>query len=167
MTNSLTKTKESPSSFVRGAWRRLQPLPGGKWAFTRMMGFFGPYAGSISPAVEELRHSYARVRMPYRRAIKNHIGCVHAAALFNLAEFTVIMALSHTVPDEARFIVAGAQIDYVSKARSEITGICECPPIDGRERREYEVPVCLQDAQGNTVAEGRIRVLVGPNRTRK
>ena len=164
MSANLTQVKESPASFVRGAWARLHPLPGGKQVFTHMMGLFGPYAGSIHPLVEEMHHGYARVRMPYRRAIKNHLGSVHAAALFNLAEFTVIMTLSHTVPDEARFIVAGAQIDYLSKARSDLVGVCECPQINGSERREYQIPVTLFDMQGKAVASALVRALIGPKK---
>lgn len=167
LSTNLSQLKESPASFGRAAWARLQPWPGGKRAFTQMMGLFGPYAGSIHPIVEEMRHGYARVRMPYRRAIKNHIGCVHAAALFNLAEFTVVMTLSHTVSDEARFIVAGAQIDYLSKARTDLVGVCQCPPINGSERCEYQIPVTLLDADGHAVATASVRALVSPKRSAK
>jgi acyl-coenzyme A thioesterase PaaI-like protein len=152
---------------IRDAWDRLHALPGGKAAFSRLVGTLAPYTGSIGARVVELRHGYARVQMRDRRAVRNHLRSVHAIALCNLAELTGNVALAYSLPDDARFIVAGLSIEYVAKARGTITGISECPVPASSERREYEVPVSLQDPDGREVARVTLRSLVGPKPPRR
>ncbi len=165
ISETLTKgIVESQKNFVRGAWDRLHRLPGGKVAFSRIVGRAAPYTGTIRPLVEELRHRYARVSMQDRRAVRQHLESVHAIALANLCELTGNIALSYTMPDDARFIVAGISVEYKKKARGTITGTCDCPDIPSTAEREYQVPVVLKDASGDVVAECVLRTLVGPKR---
>lgn len=161
---SLKPSKEAPSPFIRALWNRLQHLPGGKYAFSRIIGRVAPYTGTIRPSVRALRHGHARVLMPYRRGVLNHIACIHAAALFNLVEFTALITLAYTVPDDARFIVAGMSMEYLKKARGDVTGVCECPDIASSQRREYEIPVTLYNEAQEVIARGTIRALIGPRR---
>src|SRR5690606_37562499 len=107
---------------------------------------------------------YAKVSMRDRKAVRNHLDCVHAIALLNLAELTGNLALSYTLPDDARFIVAGMSIDYVKKARGTIFGECRVPPVESSERREYEVFVELKNLSGEVVATSTLRTLVGPKK---
>ncbi len=155
-------TTESSTNVLRTAWDRLSPLPGGKLLFTRLVGRLARYTGTIDARVEELRDGYARVAMADRPRVRNHLACVHAIALANLVELTGNLALAYSLPDDARFIVAGLGLDYVKKARGPITGECHCPRIDSNEKREYQVRVLLMDASGDVVVEGTLRTLVGP-----
>ena len=68
-----------------------------------------------------LRAGYAEVVMQDKRAVRNHLDCVHAIALANLAELAGNVALAYSLPDDARFIVSGIEIEYVKKARGTIT----------------------------------------------
>jgi uncharacterized protein (TIGR00369 family) len=164
LTQTLAIAQEAPGRFVRKAWDQLQTWPGGKRVFSQMIGFSAPYAATIRPQVQDLRSGYARVLMPYHRGIRNHIGCVHAAALFNLVEFTANMALAYTIPDDARFIVSGMSMDYLKKARGDVTGICECPEIISSTRHPLELVVTLRDETAQVIARGNTRALVGPRR---
>ncbi len=74
------------------------------------------------------------------------------------------MALAYSLPDDARFIVAGLSIEYLHKARGRITAVSRCPVPETNERREYEVPVSMRDAQGREVARVVLRSLVGPKK---
>ena len=65
--------------------------------------------------------------MADRRAVRNHLDCVHAIALANLAELAGNVALAYSLPDDARFIVSGMEIEYLKKARGMITAIGESP----------------------------------------
>ena len=47
---------------------------------------------------------------------------MHAVALTNFGELTGNVAMAYTMPDDARFIVAGLSIEYVKKAYGEVTG---------------------------------------------
>jgi acyl-coenzyme A thioesterase PaaI-like protein len=102
-----------------------------------------------------------------RRPVRNHLRCVHAIALANLAELTGNVAVAYTLPDDARFIVAGMELDYVKKARGTITGICSCPIIDSSEEREYLIEVELLDDASEVVTRATLRTLVGPKKKRR
>jgi uncharacterized protein (TIGR00369 family) len=132
--------------------------------FSRLVGQAAPYTGTIGAVVDEVRTGYARVTMADRRAVRNHLSSVHAVALVNLAELTGNIALAYSLPDDARFIVAGLSIEYVKKARGKITATSECPVPGTSERKEYEVPVVMRDPDGEVVARATLRSLVGPKK---
>jgi uncharacterized protein (TIGR00369 family) len=151
-----------PAIALRAAWDRLVRLPGGKRAFSKLLGAAAPYTGSIGAEVEEARHGRAVVKLADRRKLHNHLRSIHAAALANLVEMTGSLAIAFSLPKGARFIPTGLRIDYVKKARGTITAACDCPPVASNERAEYELPVELCDESGEEVARARLRVLVGP-----
>jgi acyl-coenzyme A thioesterase PaaI-like protein len=166
LSNPIQSIVEGKTNFIRAAWDRLSPLPGGKVLFSKMVGRAAPYTGSIDGRVEELASGFARVSMRDRKPVRNHLDCVHAIALLNLAELTGNIALSYSLPDDARFIVAGMSIDYLKKARGTIHGVCRMPPVESSEKREYEVKVDLENISGEVVAVSTLRTLVGPKKGR-
>ena len=160
--NAKALTTESSTNVVRNMWDRLSPLPGGKLIFSRLVGRMAPYTGTMRANIEELRDGYSRVTLVDRHAVRNHLASVHAIALANLVELTGNIAVAYTLPDDARFIVAGIRLDYVKKARGTITGECDCPLINTSAKQEYQVRVLLKDEGSDVVAEGTLRTLVGP-----
>jgi acyl-coenzyme A thioesterase PaaI-like protein len=154
-------------NLIRDAWNMLSRVPGGRHLFSRLAGRMAPYTGSIGATVLELRPGYAAVEMKDRRAVRNHLDCIHAIALANLAELTGNVALFYSLPDGTRFIVSGLSIDYLKKARGTITAISECPIPAPGVRAEYKVPVTLRDAHGVEVARATLRSLVGPQKDLK
>lgn len=151
---------------VRSLWDRISGFPGGKTVFSRLVGRMAPYTGTIRAKVTRLGPGSAEVVMPDRPGIRNHLRSVHAIALANLAELTGNVAVAYSLPDDARFIVAGMDLDYVKKARGPITGRCtvEVPPSS--DRRELAVPVTLHDRSGDVVVRATLRTLVGPKKSR-
>jgi acyl-coenzyme A thioesterase PaaI-like protein len=158
---------EADKNVIRELWDRFSVLPGGKRLFSRAVGRAAPYTGTIRAQVEELERGRSRVTMRDRRPVRNHLRCVHAIALANLAELTGNVAVAYTLPDDARFIVAGMELDYVKKARGTITGICSCPIIDSSEEREYLIEVELLDDASEVVTRATLRTLVGPKKKRR
>ena len=148
-------------NLVRGAWDVLSPLPGGKVLFSRLIGRMAPYSGTIDARVQVLRSGYAEVTMADRKGVRNHLDCIHAIALVNLAEIAGNVALFYSMPDDARFIVSGIDITYLKKARGTITAIGEPPVPTTNARAAYDVPVILRDASGNEVARAVLHSLVG------
>lgn len=149
---------------IRAAWDRLVKVPGGRRVFSKIVGLAAPYSGSIGAIVEELGVGRARVSLADRRAVRQHLGSVHAIALCNLAELCGNLAVAYSLPEGMRFIVAGLAIDYVKKARGTIVAetAVDVGPGDDRERREIEVQVTMRDGAGDEVARARLRTLVGP-----
>lgn len=149
-------------NLVRDAWNLLAGMPGGKTVFSRLLGRLAPYSGSIGATVTVLRAGYAEVQMADRKAVRNHLDCVHAIALANLAELAGNVALAYSLPDDARFIVTGMTIEYSKKARGTITAAGETPVPRGSARAQLDVAVTLRDAHGNEVARATLHSLVGP-----
>jgi acyl-coenzyme A thioesterase PaaI-like protein len=149
-------------NLLRDLWNLLSGMPGGKRVFSRVVGWIAPYTGTIHATVTVLRAGYAEVRMPDRRAVRNHLDSVHAIALANLAELTGNVALVYSLPDDARFIVSGMDIEYTKKARGTITAVGEPPIPRSAARAQYDVPVVLRDAVGEEVARAVLHSLVGP-----
>jgi len=161
---ALMPTADQLGNFVRESWKRLSGIPGGKAVFSRIAGLTAPYTGTIGAQVVELERGHAKVTMKDRRSVRNHLNCVHAVALVNLAELTGNIAIAFSMPEDARFIVAGLSIEYVKKARGTITGLCECPIPESSERAEYLVPVQLFNPSGEIVATATLKTLIGPRR---
>jgi uncharacterized protein (TIGR00369 family) len=151
-------------NIIRERWDKLARVPGGKRLFSFFVGRAARYTGSIDGQVQELRPGYSRVEMDDVPTVRNHLRSVHAVALVNLAEMAGNLALAYSMPDDARFIVAGLSIEYLKKARGTIVAEGKPPPIAGSEKREYLVPVEMRDPQGELVATCTLRTLVGPKK---
>jgi acyl-coenzyme A thioesterase PaaI-like protein len=149
-------------NLLRDIWNLLSGMPAGKIVFSRLVGRMAPYTGSIHATVTVLRAGYAEVQMSDRRSVRNHLDCVHAIALANLAELAGNVALMYSLPDDARFIVSGMDIEYTKKARGTITAVGEPPIPRTAARAQYDVPVTLRDAGGEQVARAVLHSLVGP-----
>jgi acyl-coenzyme A thioesterase PaaI-like protein len=149
-------------NLIRKAWDVMSQVPGGKTVFSRLVGRMAPYTGTINAQVTVLRSGYAEVAMADRKAVRNHLDCVHAVALANLAELAGNIALMYSLPDDARFIVSGMEIEYVKKARGTIRAVGEAPVPRSNTRAAYDVPVTLRDESGEEVARAVLHSLVGP-----
>ena len=149
-------------NLLRDIWNVLSAMPAGKVVFSRLVGRMAPYTGSINATVTVLRAGYAEVQMRDRKAVRNHLDSVHAIALANLAELAGNVALMYSLPDDARFIVSGIDIEYTKKARGTITAVGEAPIPRTAARAQYDVPVTLRDAGGEQVARAVLHSLVGP-----
>ncbi len=164
VTDWRTMIVEGSGNGLRLAWDRLSALPGGKRVFSALLGRMAPYSGSIGALVVALDRGHSKVLLADRHEVRNHLRSVHAIALVNLAEIAGNVCLAYSLPDDARFIVAGLSIDYLRKARGTLAAECRMPPIETSEKREYAVPVEIRDAAGTLVATCTLRTLVGPKK---
>jgi acyl-coenzyme A thioesterase PaaI-like protein len=105
-------------------WRRLAPIPGGRWLFALILGRAVPYSGSVSPRIEVLEPGHARVSIRQRRRLEQHLGSIHAIALANAGELASGLALNAALPPGARGIVTAFRMEYRKKARGTITADC-------------------------------------------
>jgi acyl-coenzyme A thioesterase PaaI-like protein len=160
----LVPSIEKRGNFIRDSWDRLSRIPGGRAVFSRLIGVAAPYTGTIGARVLELSRGSSRTELRDRRSVRNHLDCVHAIALANLAELTGNVAVAYTLPDDARFIVAGMSIEYLKKARGTITGTASCPLFDDNLEREVPIEVSLVNERGEEVAHAVLRTLIGPKK---
>jgi acyl-coenzyme A thioesterase PaaI-like protein len=153
-------------NFIRDSWDRLCRFPGGTRVFSRAVGMAAPYTATIDAHVVALGPGHSEVTMRDRRAVRNHIDCVHAVALANLVELTGNVAVAYSLPDDGRFIVSKMSLEYLAKARGPLRAVGTCPATLTSERRELEVTVSIFNAEGTEVTRGSMTTLVGPKKTR-
>jgi acyl-coenzyme A thioesterase PaaI-like protein len=156
----------SPKSLSSGAgladlWTRLRPLPGGSWLFSRALGFMVPYSGSIGAHIRALEPGYARVELPDRRRVRNHLRSVHAIALANLGEVTTGLATLVGLPGNARGILTGLSVEYMKKARGTLIAECRTaiPVVSGS--MDHDAIGEIRDSTSDLVARVTARWRLG------
>jgi acyl-coenzyme A thioesterase PaaI-like protein len=147
---------------MRQTWEWLRPLPGGRWLFSRLLGWMTPYTGSVHPEVLELDPGFARIRMRDRRRVRNHLRSIHAIALTNLAEVTSGLAMTAALPATIRGIVVRITIDFEKKARGTLTAECRCVVPAVTDRLEFPVTAVVRDQAGEIVARATVHWLLAP-----
>ena len=133
-----------------GTWNRLRRLPGGTWIFSRLLGWKVPYTGSIGAHVRELEPGHARITLRDRRAVRQHLGSVHAVALLNLGEVTSGLAMLAALPSGVRGIVTRLSAEY-PKARGLLTAVSRVSAPEVVEPVEHLVTAEITDAGGDLV----------------
>ena len=142
---------EAMATKLLKTWRRLEPLPGGKWLFARMVGRAVPYTGSIRARIETLEPGHALVSLRDHRAVRNHLDSIHAIALANLGEVATGLAML-TAATSTRGILVGMQIEYRKKARGRLMAECTASPPEVTEPVDIQVSAPIVDMTGDIVA---------------
>lgn len=145
-------------------WTTLTRWPGGKWVFSRLIGFLVPYSGTISANVCELKQGYARVDLADRRCVRNHLGSIHAIALANLGELTSGLAVLTGLPKGSRGILIGLEVEYFKKARGRLTCTAKAKPISPTSNEEHHVYAVIADESGDEVAAVNVLWMLGPEK---
>ncbi|HEY5490311.1 MAG TPA: hotdog fold domain-containing protein [Gemmatimonadaceae bacterium] len=153
---------DSPGAAILARWRRLSALPGGRWLFSKLLGWMVPYSGSVSPRVLLLEPGHVRVRIVERRALRQHLGSVHAIALMNVAEMASGLAMLGALPHGVRGIVTKIGIEYFKKARGVLTAESRCSVAADVAPGEYDYLSEVTDEAGDVVARATVTWKLGP-----
>ncbi|MEL7060635.1 MAG: DUF4442 domain-containing protein [Acidobacteriota bacterium] len=156
----------SPRGALARRWDVLSPWPGGRWLFSKALGRMAPYTGSIDARVEDVIPGYARARIHDRPRLRQHLGSVHAAALFNLSEMVSALALMYALPADARAIPFRLEIDYLKKSRGVLTAEGRAPILTTPEEGRHQVEVEVRDRSGEVTARVVAHWLVRPTAPR-
>jgi acyl-coenzyme A thioesterase PaaI-like protein len=147
------------------AWRRMQHWPAGGWLFSRAVCFKAPYFGSIAPRVLRLEPGLCEARLRDRRAVRNHIGSVHAIAMCNLAELCAGLMTDASLPRGMRWIPKGMSVRYLKKAHGTLVGAAKPELAIAAADSGYELPVRveLRDAAGELVFDAVVAMWLSPS----
>jgi len=155
---------QSIGPYLRGNWQRFSNKPGGKWLFSRIIGFTVPYTGSIAANVVLLEPGYGKITLRERRKVSNHLQSVHAIALANLSEMVTGLTLLNSLPDNARAILTSIKIQYHHKARGLLTAECVCDIPENNAEREMQVSGEIKNEVGEVVATATATWRIGPEK---
>jgi acyl-coenzyme A thioesterase PaaI-like protein len=150
-----------PESIVMDKWERSRGTKLGRWLFSRGVGRFAPYTGTIGARIESLESGHSSVSMRDRKAVRNHLNSIHAVALANLTELSGSLAIIASMQPETRMIPVRLETEYLKKARGTVTaeGRCEIPE-PGFEG-ELAGNVVIRDGAGDEVARGKVTAVIG------
>lgn len=127
-----------------------------------------PFAGHVGAVVESVGAGECVVTLPDEPHLRNHVGSLHAGALFTAAETASGGAFVGAFAEQMgglRPLVREASIRYSKVARGPITARAAfATPIDevraalDRDgRADFDVDVTLSDAEGVDVAALQVR----------
>lgn len=132
----------------------------GPQAFSKMACQMAPYFTTINPLVTHLRKGHSTVQVPFAKEITNHLGTVHAIAMCNAAELAAGMMTDVSIPAGARWIPKGMTVEYLAKAKSDVTAVADGEAVDWLTEGDKIVPVDIHDADGKKVFTARITMNV-------
>lgn len=94
-----------------------------------------PYLASHELLVGE-RGGVVEVVLPSKVELTNHVGVVHAGAMFTAAETAAGVAAWHVVPDGAAYVLLReARVRYTRRAEGEVRSIAQVDEAAAREAR--------------------------------
>lgn len=134
---------------LRKHWRRLVTLPAGKRLFSRLLGKYVPYTGTLGAVIEVLEPGHCVVMLKERRKLRNHLHSVHAMALDSLGEMATGLALMNGLPDKMRGLL-----------RAE----CRCEIPSSNQDSELDVSCEIRDTAGDVVSVVTAHWLIGPEK---
>ncbi|MDI1328826.1 MULTISPECIES: hotdog fold domain-containing protein [Pseudomonas] len=132
----------------------------GPEAFSKMACQVAPYFSTIKPLISALRPGHATVQVPFSKEITNHLGSVHAIAMCNAAELAAGTMTDVSIPAGARWIPKGMTVEYLAKAKSDVTAVADGEAVDWQTEGDKIVPVDIHDAEGKKVFTARITMNV-------
>lgn len=121
-----------------------------------------PYTGSIGAVVTALAPGRATAVLRDRRAVRNHLGSVHAVALAKLAELTSGLAMVTAAGDAVRGIPVAITIRYHRKARGTLVATGTARPPAVTEAVESVAHADIHDAEGALVADADVTWRLAP-----
>ena len=139
---------------------KLIKVPFGNRIFSGILARFAPYFTTIKPRVIELRPNYMKASMRKRRAVHNHLKTVHAIAMCNLCEFTGGILMEASIPKHRRWIPVGMTVNYVKKASTDLTAICDLSAVEWDTCDKVICLVSVLDKDDVEVMNAAITMLV-------
>jgi len=150
----MSQNNESPGEKILATWKKLKDKPFGKRLFSRGVGKLAAYTGTIKALVTDVKPGHCQAFLKERNKNKNHLKSIHAVALINLGEMTSGLAVLSGMSNQIRGILTKMEMEYIKKAKGDLTAECICEIPEVKDSLNYEVITNIMDASGEVVAVG-------------
>lgn len=141
-------------------YRLTTAVPYGERLFSLAYRYKAPYFDSVKLSVEAMEAHHARVRVPKRRKVLNHIGTVHAIAACNGLEAAMGLLAEATCPDGYRWLPKGMRVEYIAKSDGPLTCTASSSQGDWDSAPDVPVTVRAELPDGTVTVEGTIDLWV-------
>jgi uncharacterized protein (TIGR00369 family) len=136
-------------------------------AIAKGMAIAVPFIGHLGLEIVEVAPGEAKVRLPRRQELTNHVGSQHAGALFTAAEAASGAAFVGAFAvrmGEVTPLARRAEIDYLKVANGPITAHGKLgveaadalATLDAEGKVEFPCEIELNDEAGNLVATATV-----------
>jgi acyl-coenzyme A thioesterase PaaI-like protein len=150
---TLSRPGTAPEERVVSLWKRFGNSAIGRRIYSLLFGRMVPYTGTIHPIIDEISPGRACVTLQDRKELHNHLNSIHAIALANVGELASGLALIAALPESTRGIVTRLEIDYLKKARGDLTAIGKAQvPEAINEPTALQAHATIWDREGDNVA---------------
>lgn len=107
---------------------RASAVPLGTRALDRVLWQVVPFNKALKPHVVQLSLDEAGVELKLKRLLHNHLGSMHAAAIFTVGEYVQgLLTLSNAGAMGAELILTSLTIDYLAKAKGDVVARARMP----------------------------------------
>ena len=150
----MSQNNDSPGEKILANWKKLKDKPFGKYLFSKAVGRMAPYTGTIKALITDLQPGNCQVFLKERKSNKNHLNSIHAIALINLGEVTSGLAVLSGMSSQIRGILTKLEMEYIKKAKGDLTAQCVCEIPEVADELNYEVTTSIKNSDNETVAVG-------------
>lgn len=128
----------------------------------RCLGLMAPFNAHLKAEMLDWDEGRCVIRLRRHRGVKNHVGGIHAGALFTLGETCAGLAVIRSFPFEKyRPLMSEVRVEYNKQARGDVIGEAVIAPaeiarmksvIDGGEVPFTEVVTNISNQEGEIIA---------------
>lgn len=131
-----------------------------------------PYLQPHALEVTESADDHLTVKMPFGKQLTNHVGTMHASALFTIAETAAGLHATSVIPgNRAIPLLRGATVRYTRRASGDLTATARVKggdservlaDFDANDRADVDIEVDVVDDENETVFKGTFDYAMRP-----
>lgn len=101
----------------------------GHWVAMTFLSFLSPFNAHLKAKMLEWNDNLCVIAVKRRRRVRNHVGSIHAGALFTLGETCAGLVIIRNFPfGRFRPLMSDVRVNYSKQARGDVVGSCVIPP---------------------------------------
>ncbi|PZQ45830.1 MAG: hypothetical protein DI551_06335 [Micavibrio aeruginosavorus] len=101
----------------------------GHWVAMTFLSFLSPFNAHLGGKMLEWSDNRCVIAVKRKRGVRNHVGSIHAGALFTLGETCAGLIIIRNFPfGKFRPLMSDVSVDYAKQARGDVTGECVILP---------------------------------------